>query len=260
LFGVKIDAVRQRIALHKAQHHGGFLHGFAFINGLAVEVDAYLNAGGRGALNVAAEGGILNQCAGTIAAVPAADDRKGDAVGRNCVPIDCALELRNVDATGFLAQHTGRAEGVDVTLNHLGTGHGLVGSGVVIICIAVNRLPAGADCHRLDLAFHRKPVAGQVGGRNVVRPAGGRVGGGGGGRAWRWGFGRRRGGAGCRRRGGRGRRGRGFGWGRGRLRRGGRRFGRRRGGRRRGFGGGLGYGNRLHGVGGNRGVGVRHGL
>ena len=213
--GVVVDAQRQAVAADQAQHHAGFLDGLGLVDGLAVEVNADAQARVDRALNVPTICRILDQRTAAIAAVAAADDGKRDAVRLDGVPVNAALELRDINATGRAVQCAVRRKGVDIALNDLLARDGLVGGRVVIIRCAVNILPAGVLVYRGGRAGHGKAVVGQLLHRNVIRPARRRVGHLGGclrrsrcrgfrrGRRLRFGGGLRRGlgGGGCRLRG-----------------------------------------------------------
>ena len=174
--GVVVDAQRQAVASDQAQHHAGLLDGLGLVDGLAVEVNADAQARVDRALNVPAIGRILDQRTAAVAAVAAADDGKRDAVRLDGVPVNAALELRDINAAGRAVQCAVRRKGVDIALNDLLARDGLVGGRVVIIRCAVNILPAGVLVYRGGRAGHGKAVVGQLLHRNVIRPARRRVG------------------------------------------------------------------------------------
>ena len=174
--GVVVDAQRQAVAADQAQHHAGLLDGLGLVDGLAVEVNADTQARVDRALNVPTIGRILDQRTAAVAAVAAADDGKRDAVRLDGVPVNAALELRDINAAGRAVQCAVRRKGVDIALNDLLARDGLVGGRVVIIRCAVNILPAGVLVYRGGRAGHGKAVVGQLLHRNVIRPARRRVG------------------------------------------------------------------------------------
>ena len=174
--GVVVDAQRQAVAADQAQHHAGLLDGLGLVDGLAVEVNADAQARVDRALNVPAICRILDQRTAAVAAVAAADDGKRDAVRLDGVPVNAALELRDINAAGRAVQCAVRRKGVDIALNDLLARDGLVGGRVVIIRCAVNILPAGILVYRGGRAGHGKAVVGQLLHRNVIRPARRRVG------------------------------------------------------------------------------------
>ena len=133
--------------------------------------------------HLAAVGRILDQCAAAVAAVAAADDGEGDAVIFDGVPVDAALELRDINAARRAVQRAVRTEGVDVALNDLLAGDRLVGRGVVICLLytstalriaqakissvsrltaprntAVPRLPPIPNTNRSKIVTSEKPV------------------------------------------------------------------------------------------------------
>ena len=174
--GVVVDAQRQAVAADQAQHHAGLLDGLGLVDGLAVEVNADAQARVDRALNVPTICRILDQRTAAVAAVAAADDGKRDAVRLDGVPVNAALELRDINAAGRAVQCAVRRKGVDIALNDLLARDGLVGGRVVIIRCAVNILPAGVLVYRGGRAGHGKAVVGQLLHRNVIRPARRRVG------------------------------------------------------------------------------------
>ena len=174
--GVVVDAQRQTVAADQAQHHAGLLDGLGLVDGLTVEVNADAQARVDRALNVPTIGRILDQRTAAVAAVAAADDGKRDAVRLDGVPVNAALELRDINAAGRAVQCAVRRKGVDIALNNLLARDGLVGGRVIIIRCAVNILPAGVLVYRGGRAGHGKAVVGQLLHRNVIRPARRRVG------------------------------------------------------------------------------------
>ena len=87
--------------------------------------------------------GILHQGTGAVAAVAYADDRKLHTCRFHLVPIDAALILGNIDAESGGLLHAGGIKIIELVVDALDAGDGLVGVLVVIIGLAVFGAPTG---------------------------------------------------------------------------------------------------------------------
>ena len=87
--------------------------------------------------------GVLHQRAGAVAAVADTDDGKLHTCRLHLVPIDAALVLGNIDAESGGLLHAGSIKIIELVVDALDAGDGLMGVLVVVIGLAVFGAPAG---------------------------------------------------------------------------------------------------------------------
>ena len=87
--------------------------------------------------------GVLHQGTGAVAAVADTDDGKLHTCCFHLVPIDAALVLGNIDAESGGLLHAGGIKIIELVVDALDAGDGLVGVLVVVIGLAVFGAPTG---------------------------------------------------------------------------------------------------------------------
>src|SRR5699024_6100662 len=134
VLAVKVDGVVQAAAVEDVSAGKGLFPCFLFVDGLAENVDAGLEARGLGPGQVALEHGIQHQGAGLVAPVTDADDDEGGARLLDLLPIHLLLVAGHVDAEGHvvLPDAVG-VEVVDLVVDGLQAGQALMGGGVVVV-------------------------------------------------------------------------------------------------------------------------------
>ena len=144
VLAVKVDGVVQAAAVEDVSAGKGLFPCFLFVDGLAENVDAGLEARGLGPGQVALEHGIQHQGAGLVAPVADADDDEGGARLLDLLPIHLLLVAGHVDAEGHvvLPDAVG-VEVVDLVVDGLQAGQALMGGGVVVVGLVPLGPPAG---------------------------------------------------------------------------------------------------------------------
>ena len=141
--GIKVDGVIELAAIQHIDAGLCFLAGLVLVDGLAEAVDAHPQPGVAGVGEVLLKLGVLHQRAGAVAAVAYADDGKLHTCRFHLVPIDAALVLGNIDAEGGGLLHAGGIKIIELVVDALDAGDGLVSVLVVVIGLAVFGAPAG---------------------------------------------------------------------------------------------------------------------